>query len=84
MHDTMLLHKIDEQVQQLCIANHIQKINRLSVTVNHRSHVNEHNLLEHFKNTDSHLIGGWTKVIVNRDDIQDQTAILDSIEGEKN
>jgi Zn finger protein HypA/HybF involved in hydrogenase expression len=83
MHDTILLNKISEAVKQVCTANKIKRINRLAVVVNYNSHVDENNLLEHLRYVDGDLIGTWTKIKVEREDIQDQTAILHSIQGEK-
>jgi len=83
MHDTILLNKISEAVKQICATNDIRKVNKLSVVVNHRSHVDEHNLYEHLQYADEGLIGLWTELKIEREDIQDQTAILHSIQGEK-
>lgn len=84
MHDTILLSKISEELKNICATNNINKVKTFTVIVNHRSHVNEENLYEHLKNFDSNLVGKWTKINVQREDIQDQTAILKSIQGEQN
>lgn len=60
MHDTILLNKISEAVKQVCEASSIIKVNRLDVVVNHRSHVDEHNLYEHLHWEHGNLIGLWT------------------------
>lgn len=83
MHDTILLNKISEAVKQVCADNNIRKINKLAVVVNHTSHVNEENLYEHLQYENKDLIGGWTKIKVEREDIEEQTAILHSIEGDR-
>jgi len=83
MHDTILLNKISDAVSQVCEANNFKKVNKIAVVVNHRSHVDEHNLYEHLQNADGDLIGLWTEIKIEREDIQDQTAILHSIQGEK-
>lgn len=82
MHDTILLHNISEQVNQLCISNHIKTINKLILTVNHNSHVNKDNLYEHLK-LNSNYIGSATEIEIKKSDIQEQTAILECLEGEK-
>lgn len=82
MHDTILLQKISEEVNNVSIHNKIKKIYKLTVKVNHRSHVNEENLLEHLQFTNKELIGSWTAIKVIRDDIPDQIAILESLEGD--
>ena len=83
MHDTILLNKISEAVSQVCEASNIIKVNRLAVVVNHRSHVDEHNLYEHLHCEHEKLIGLWTEIKIEKEDIQEQTAILHSIQGEK-
>ena len=83
MHDTILLNKISEAVRQVCEASNIIKVNRLAVVVNHRSHVNNRNLYEHLHCEHGDLIGLWTEIKIEKEDIQEQTAILHSIQGEK-
>ena len=83
MHDTILLSKISESIKEACTANIIKKVNTLTIVVNHKSHVNENNLYEHLKDMNADLIGIWTKVNIEKEDIQDQTAILKSIQGEQ-
>lgn len=83
MHDTVLLSKISEELKELCTANNINKVKTFTVIVNHRSHVNSNNLYDHLQYADGNLVGEWTKINVLREDIQDQTAILKSIEGEQ-
>ena len=83
MHDTILLSKISEELKEICTANNINKVNTFTVIVNHRSHVNSDNLYDHLQYADGNLVGEWTKINVQREDIQDQTAILKSIEGEQ-
>lgn len=83
MHDTILLSKISEELKEICTANNINKVNAFTVIVNHRSHVNEDNLYKHLQYANGKLVGEWTKINVQRKDIQDQTAILKSIEGEQ-
>ena len=83
MHDSILLSKISESIKEVCEANKIKKVKTLTVIVNHKSHVNENNLYEHLKDINADLIGMWTKVKIEKEDIQDQTAILKSIQGEQ-
>ena len=83
MHDTILLSKISEKLKEICTSNNINKVNTFTVIVNHRSHVNEDNLYDHLQYADGNLVGKWTKINVQREDIQDQTAILKNIQGEQ-
>lgn len=84
MHDTILLNKISEVLKETCEVNKIKRVNEFTVVVNHRSHVNENNLYEHLQYANNNLIGNWTKINIQREDIQDQTAILHNIKGEQN
>ena len=84
MHDTILLSKISEELKNICTSNNINKVKTFTVIVNHRSHVNEDNLYDHLRHTYGNLVGKWTKINVQKEDIQDQTAILKSIQGEQN
>lgn len=83
MHDTILLNKISEAVKETCINNNIKKVNNLTIVVGCGSHVNEENLYEHLQAESKDLIGEWTKIILNKEDIPNQTAILHSIKGEQ-
>ncbi|MDK2828356.1 hypothetical protein [Clostridium beijerinckii] len=83
MHDTILLSKISEELKNICATNKINKVKTFTVIVNHRSHVNENNLYDHLRHIHKNLVGEWTKINVEREDIQDQTAILKSIQGEQ-
>lgn len=83
MHDTILLSKISEKLKEICTSNNINKVNTFTVIVNHRSHVNQDNLYDHLQYADGNLVGEWTKINVQREDIQDQTAILKNIQGEQ-
>lgn len=84
MHDTILLSKISEEIKNICAANNIYKVKTFTVIVNHRSHVHSDNLYDHLQHTCGDLVGEWTKINVQREDIQDQTAILKSIQGVQN
>ena len=84
MHDTILLSKISEELKTICVANNINKVKTFTVIVNHRSHVHSDNLYDHLQHTGGDLVGEWTKIDIQREDVQDQTAILKSIVGEQN
>lgn len=83
MHDTILLRKISDVLMETCKVNNIKKVNKLTVVVNHKSHVNENNLSQHLELANKGLVGKWTKVYVTKDNILEQTAILHSIQGEE-
>ncbi|WP_238918833.1 hypothetical protein [Clostridium sp. YIM B02555] len=84
MHDTILLSKISEELKTICVANNINKVKTFTVIANPRSHVHSDNLYDHLQHTCGDLVGEWTKIDIQREDVQDQTAILKSIVGEQN
>lgn len=82
MHDTYLINKISKSLKEICKKSNIRKINQLTIVVNNNSHVNEKNLQEYLIENNMDLLAGKFKVIVQREDIEDQTAIIHSIQGE--
>lgn len=83
MHDTILLNKISDSLEALCRAHNIKRIKRLSIIVDKSSHVDSNNLYEHLRNFNSNLTGEWTEVVVEKEQLDSQVAILHSIEGDK-
>jgi hypothetical protein len=83
MHDTILLSKISDELKNICTVNNINRVKTFTVIVNYRSHINENNLYDHLQHTYGDLVGEWTEINVQREDIQDQIAILKSIQGEQ-
>jgi Zn finger protein HypA/HybF involved in hydrogenase expression len=83
MHDTILLNKISEAVTKVCAASKIKKVKKLAIVVSNTSHVNENNLYDHLQYMNGDLVGDWTELRVQKDDILEQTAILHSIQGEQ-
>lgn len=82
MHDTFLLTKISKSLKDICIQSNIEKIDELTVVVNYNSHVNEKNLKECLIENNRELVSDNLKITVQREDIEDQTAIIHSIQGE--
>lgn len=82
MHDTFLLNKISKSLNVICEQSKIRKIDRLTVIVSQNSHVNEENLREHLEQNNANLLGNDFRIKVKRDDLEDQTAIIHSIQGE--
>lgn len=83
MKDTFLLNKISDVLMETCKVNNIRKVNKLTVVVNQKSHVNENSLSEHLLLASKGLVGKWTKINLHKDKILEQTAILHSIQGEE-
>ncbi len=82
MHDTFLLSKISHSLKEICNENKMNRIEQFTLVVNHDSHINEGNLLEHLKFHNSDIISNELKIEIERKDIEKQTAIIKSIQGE--
>lgn len=82
MHDTFLLNKISHSLKEICNENKINRIEEFTLIVNHDSHINEENLLEHLKLHNSDIIANELKIEIQRENIEQQTAIIKSIQGE--
>ena len=82
MHDTYILNKISKSLGEICEINNIRIITQLAIVVNFNSHVNENNLQEHLMENNKDLLAEGFKIIIQREDIEDQTAIIHSIQGE--
>jgi len=82
MHDTFLLNKISQSLKKICIANKIKTIEQFTLVVNHDSHINKENLQEHLKLHNTDIMSKELKIDIEREDIEEQTAIIKSIQGE--
>lgn len=82
MHDTFLLKRISESVSNLCLENKIACVKKLRIITSQNSHIQKDSLLEHLKELHSGLIGDWTDIIIDRQNIEDLTAVIDCIEGD--
>lgn len=83
MHDTYLLQNILKSIKDVCKENQIVKIEKIKLLVNHNSHVNEESLLEHLKLNINDLLEEPVELIILRENIEEQTAIIQKIQGEK-
>ncbi|AJD32298.1 hypothetical protein AAGC94_06400 [Clostridium sporogenes] len=82
MHDTFLIDQIWVKVQEICKENKIEKLTKVVVTVNNNSHVNKENLYNHITKCNSKLVDENIKIVVERQPIEEQTAIIESLEGD--
>ncbi len=82
MHDTFLLNKISNSLKEICNENKINKIEQIILVVNNDSHINKENLQEHLKLHNPNMIANKLKIEIQREDIEQQTAIIKSIHGE--
>lgn len=83
MHDTFLLNKISQWVKEICTDNNIKRVDKLVISVNNKSHVNKKNLYSQLRTDCNDLVGLWTNIDIQRDETPDQTAIIQSIQGEQ-
>lgn len=83
MHDTFLLSRISESLGELCRANSITRIIKLKIKTSRHSHVDNLNLLEQLQRDHIGIVGEWTEIIIERSDIADLIAVIESVEGER-
>lgn len=82
MHDTFLNERIYNEILKICRENKILKLNRISLAVNIDSHISEESLREHFSDRKNNVLGDWTEIIVEKQDVGKLNAIIKSVEGE--
>lgn len=82
MHDIFLKERIYEALLKLCRENKILKLNKINIAVNVDSHISENSLREHFSERNNYLLGDWTEIIVEKQDVGKLNAVINSIEGE--
>lgn len=82
MHDTFLKERIYEALLKLCSENRILKLNKVNISVNIDSHISANSLNEYFSERNSNLLGEWTEIIVEKQDVGRLNAVIESIEGE--
>ena len=82
MHDTYLLNKISQTLKEISEEHKIKRIDQLAIVVNHNSHINEESLKEHLELHNKEVIADELQIEIERDDIEDQTAIIYNIQGE--
>lgn len=82
MHDSYLITRIIDSVDKICKDNKISKINKLSLTVNNDSHIDEEVLLDELNHHLDDVVTTNAHLDIKKDNIEDQTAIITSIEGE--
>jgi Zn finger protein HypA/HybF involved in hydrogenase expression len=82
MHDTFLNERIYEALLKLCRENKILKLNKVNITVNIDSHISENSLREHFSERNNNLLGQWTEITVEKQDVGKLNAVIKTIEGE--
>lgn len=81
MQDTVLLNKISNSLRELCRSHKIKRIEKLSIIVDKNSNVNSSDLYEYLRGYNRDLVGEWTSIIVEKEQLDREVAILHSIEG---
>nr|WP_243118167.1 hypothetical protein [Clostridium botulinum] len=82
MHDTYLIDRIWAKVQEVCIENKFEKLTKLVVTVDNNSHVNKENLYDYITKYNNNLVDENIEIVVERQPIDEQTAIIKLLEGD--
>jgi hypothetical protein len=57
-------------------------VRKLHIITSLNSHISRNNLYEHLKEQNGNLIGEWSNIIVEREDIENLTAVIESVEGD--
>lgn len=83
MHDTFLLKRISESLSNLIKENEFNKVIKLRIITSQNSHIHKDNLYEHLLLEHNGVVGEWTEILIDRQDIDSLTAVIESIEGEK-
>lgn len=82
MHDTYLLNNISKSLNEICEENNMKRIDQFTLVVNHHSHINEEGLREYLQLHNPNRIGKEVEIIIQREDMEDQTAMIQNIQGE--
>lgn len=82
MHDTFLLKRISESLGKLRNEKKLDRITKVKIITNPDSHITRENLLEQLIQELDTAVGDWTEIIIERQDIDNLTAVIKSIEGE--
>jgi Zn finger protein HypA/HybF involved in hydrogenase expression len=82
MHDTFLNERIYDTLLKICQENRILKLNKINITVNVDSHISENSLREYFSERNNNLLGYWTEIIVEKQEVGKLNAVIKSIKGE--
>jgi len=82
MHDTFLLKRISESLSELIKKNSIGRVIKLRIVTSQNSHIHQDNLYELLLIDHNGIVGEWTEIIIDRQDIDSLTAVIQSIEGE--
>lgn len=83
MYDEVVLNNICEAVEESCRVNRIRKVTFLTIIVNENTSVDDNSLLELLKAKNNALFGEWTKIDIFKENFQDKSAIVHSIQGEQ-
>lgn len=84
MHDTYLIECIYEEIKKLCHKNNITKLELVVIGVNKDSHMDEEEMRCFLEERYDSIIGKWTDILIKKEEIEDNTAIIYSLIGEKN
>ena len=84
MHDTFLIKSIYEELKKLCDKYYIIRLDRVVMEVNTDSHIDEEEFCEYLRDQNDPIIGEWTKAVIRKENIEENTAIIYALEGKKN
>lgn len=83
MQDNFLYDKITEALHQICNNSQFKRIDEMLIRINPGSSLNTDCLHQHLKIRQPGVIGEWTVIQVQKENIEPLTAVIQSIKGEK-
>ncbi|MBU5593060.1 hypothetical protein KQI89_15015 [Clostridium sp. MSJ-4] len=83
MHDSFLMQNISKEIKEICSKNNLKAVSMIEISVAPSSHLTEENLLDHLKDLNGDFVDENTKIKVNYEAIDDLTAVIKRVEGEK-
>ncbi|HYE83955.1 MAG TPA: hypothetical protein VEG39_17540 [Clostridia bacterium] len=82
MHDTFLVKRISEALGELFEEKKLGRITKLRIITSKDSHIRQKDLYEHLLEEYKGIAGEWTEIIIEHQDIESLTAIIESVEGD--
>lgn len=84
MHDIFLINGIYEELRKICDKYDIVRLDRVVMEVNRNSHIDEEDFHDFLLEQNDPIIGNWTRIEIERADIEENTAIIYVLEGKRN
>lgn len=83
MHDSFLMQNISCGIKKICDENNLTRVDIIEISFGHQSHITEKHLLEHLLDLNKDVLHENTQVKVSYEDMDELTAVIKKIQGEK-